>query len=164
MSKSNNQKSTIEFNYKSNDFIELGEESPVNANGSVHYYTSIYQANKDYILRHTLNYSSLVPQLQLDIFNMGNKWSNIIIELDRNILKKRIVQEIKHQTDKYKYYIVPYINSVPNQPITCSDLVTMLETVKDLITSKVRRYDYIIICNCYYNSDLYNGNGLYVVG
>lgn len=147
MSKNAKKTQGLKLNFASNLFINKGQFSPLNANDSIDYYLTITFGNGTYLTRKCLDYSNLITQLQIDLSYYGNKALNIIIELDRLPLKKRAINEIVHQSELHKFYIVTYTGIEPNKLFYVDDVVSLLSCIKDFLSSNVKRYDYITICN-----------------
>jgi len=147
-------------NYSSNLFISKGFNSPINANNSIDFYLTLTFGLGNYQCRKVLSYDVLVIEIQHLLSYYGNRIHNIIIELDRHPLKSKLVKEIIYRNDDFKFYFVTYCGITPNQPILIKDLVTLLQTLKDVLVSSIKRYDYIIISNLHFNGHLTTDNGI----
>lgn len=156
MSKNKKYQQINNSSYSSNLFIQSGSNSPLNTNNSIDFYITITFGNGTYLTRKCLDYSNLITQLQIDLSYYGNKALNIIIELDRLPLKKRTINEVLHQSENHKYYIVSYCGIEPNKPFYIDDIVTLLSSIKEFLSSNVKRYDYIVICNLNYSKQITN--------
>jgi hypothetical protein len=150
-------------NYSSNLFVSKGINSPVNANNSIDFYLTITFGLGNYQCRKVLSYDILIIEIQHLLCYYGNKIHNIIIELDRKPLKVKLIKEVIYKNDDFKFYFVTFCEAVPNQPILLNDLNAMLTTLKDVLTSSIKRYDYIVISNMKFNGSLTTENGVLTI-